>query len=157
MATLQIAPQTKEWQKALARILNLPQKKIQRVLDLGRMYRDTFDSEEKEEILSVLVEIIEPQLLGITWAKGEAVDLDSTVNDEGVRKLETYRKAVGNRIREARRARKMTQTVLADKARLPQSHVCRLEQGRHAATEDTIARIAKVLRVKLGELDPAFD
>jgi predicted transcriptional regulator len=51
----------------------------------------------------------------------------------------------------------MTQEELATKAGIPQSHVCRLETGKHAPTYVTIQKVAKALRVKRSQLDPGFD
>jgi HTH-type transcriptional regulator/antitoxin HipB len=84
------------------------------------------------------------------------IDVDSTVDPEAMRKVESYRKSVGARIRAERKRQKMTQDTLAEISGLPQSHICRLEQGKHAATEDTISRIANALGVDSGEIDPAF-
>jgi transcriptional regulator with XRE-family HTH domain len=51
-----------------------------------------------------------------------------------------------------RAAQGMTQEALAKKARLTQVHVARLESEDHAPTLGTLQKLAKALKVTVGEL-----
>ena len=55
-------------------------------------------------------------------------------------------------LKRLRVARGMTQQALAKKASLTQVHIARLESGNHDPTLGTLQRLAKALKVKVGEL-----
>ena len=55
------------------------------------------------------------------------------------------RKRIGERIRQLRTERGMSQTELAEKAGLVQPHIVRIEQGRYSVGLDTLQAIAKAL------------
>lgn len=61
-------------------------------------------------------------------------------------------KAIGERIRELRRSRKMSATKLAGKADMTADHLFALERGEHVAFERTLRRLARALGVKLHDL-----
>lgn len=61
---------------------------------------------------------------------------------------------VKNRIKEIRNARKMTQTELAQKTHLSQSHIAMLESGERSLDLDLMVTISKELEVKPYELMP---
>jgi transcriptional regulator with XRE-family HTH domain len=46
----------------------------------------------------------------------------------------------------------MTQAVLAQKTKLSLGYVARLEQGRHDPPLSTLAKLAKALKVTVGDL-----
>jgi DNA-binding XRE family transcriptional regulator len=54
-----------------------------------------------------------------------------------------------------RSKRGMTQAKLAKAARTTQAHIADIEAGKHGASFDLMARIAKALRVKMDDLAPA--
>lgn len=59
--------------------------------------------------------------------------------DEEVARLRLARK-----VREMRLASKFTQKILAEKAKMPQSVIARLESGEHSFSLGTLCRVAKV-------------
>lgn len=61
---------------------------------------------------------------------------------------------IKNRIKEIRNARKMTQTELAQKTHLSQSHIAMLESGERSLDLDLMVTISKELEVKPYELMP---
>ena len=61
-------------------------------------------------------------------------------------------KVLPNRLRVLRAERHMTQLTLARKARCHQSRLSHLENGLDTATDDELARLAKVLRVPVADL-----
>ncbi|MEU0809837.1 helix-turn-helix transcriptional regulator [Streptomyces sp. NPDC005970] len=62
------------------------------------------------------------------------------------------RRAVGDRIRELRRWRNLTQKRLGDKAGNDRKAMNRIELGHHSPGLDTLIRIADALDVSLAEL-----
>lgn len=62
------------------------------------------------------------------------------------------RRAVGDRIRELRQWRNLTQEKLADRAGMDRQAVNRIELGHQSPGLDTLIRIAEVLEVPLAEL-----
>lgn len=55
------------------------------------------------------------------------------------------RKRMGERIRQLRTERGISQVELAEKAGLIQPHIVRIEQGRYSVGFDTLQAIAKAL------------
>lgn len=55
------------------------------------------------------------------------------------------RKRMGERIRQLRSERGISQVELAERAGLVQPHIPRIEQGRYSVGFDTLQAIAKVL------------
>jgi DNA-binding XRE family transcriptional regulator len=144
-------------EQLISRLMRLSKEKVDSFAELRTLFLQSQDNDEREEILKVAVEIIQPELIGMAWPKGVVADFESGLDPEAIRKVGAYRKQVGHRIKERRRALGMTQEDVAERAGIPQSHVCRLEKGLHAATNATIERVAKVLKVRPGDLDPACD
>ena len=56
------------------------------------------------------------------------------------------------KLKSLRLKRGMTQKALAKKAGLSREHVARLEAGQHDPPLSTLIRLAKALKVKVGEL-----
>ncbi len=54
---------------------------------------------------------------------------------------------VSQRIREARERAGLTQEQLSVQSGLPQSHISRLEQGKHSPTAKTLEKIATALKL----------
>ena len=73
------------------------------------------------------------------------------------RGLHEWAKHVGKSIRTLREGQGLTQTQLAERAGLPQSHISRLENAEHSPTHLTLEKIAKALGVEVGTIDPCLD
>lgn len=58
-------------------------------------------------------------------------------------------------IREAREAAGLTQAELSQQSGLPQSHISRLEQGKHSPTARTLEKIATALKLHHSHFDPS--
>ena len=56
------------------------------------------------------------------------------------------------KLKRLRTERQLTQEGLAKKAGLTQVHIARLEAGNHDPTLGTLQRLARALKVKVGEL-----
>lgn len=59
---------------------------------------------------------------------------------------------LGNKIRNLRKSKGLSQDRLADKAGMSQQHVSRIENGFYLPGMATISRIAKVLNVPIDDL-----
>ncbi len=65
---------------------------------------------------------------------------------------EALNKRVGKKIKQARQKRGLTQEALARQAGFSLGYLARLEIGRHEPPLSTLARLAKILGVKIGQL-----
>ena len=61
-------------------------------------------------------------------------------------------KQLGARVRQLRKARKLSQAALAERARLTRAYVTRLEAGQQDPSLSTITALAKALGVAPGGL-----
>jgi transcriptional regulator with XRE-family HTH domain len=59
---------------------------------------------------------------------------------------------IGRRVQALRIERGLTQEALAAKTKLSRGYLARLETDRHDPTLSTVRRLAKVLRVTVGQL-----
>ncbi|MDM8008608.1 MAG: helix-turn-helix transcriptional regulator [Phycisphaerae bacterium] len=50
----------------------------------------------------------------------------------------------------------MVKKALASKSGLPQSHISRLEAGRHSPSHKTLEKLASALAVPVNRLDPSY-
>lgn len=134
---------------------------IERIDSLGRADRDdlfellqewrtTEDPEERRSIHRAMEEIIAQ----LPIAARPILTEGEKPMPRGLRKWSEY---VGRKILELREAAGLTQTQLAEKAGLPQSHISRLERAEHSATHMTLEKIATALGVPVKELDPCFE
>ena len=105
---------------------------------------------ERGEIMETILEIMLPddRVGGI----GDAPHFDAGI----VERVKATREYIGGQIKSFRESAGLTQVALARKARIPQSHVSRLERGRLSPTRKTIKTLAKALRVKPQQLDPGY-
>jgi ribosome-binding protein aMBF1 (putative translation factor) len=136
----------------LERIRKMRPDRLQRFARLVDMYRDADTEEEANEIAEVLAELLFGEPKHYTASK-----LDSDDSAGGREALDKHRQYVGEQIKKCRQRLHMSQEELAKRAGIPQSHVCRLETGKHAPTYLTIEKLASALGVRASELDPGFD
>jgi transcriptional regulator with XRE-family HTH domain len=73
------------------------------------------------------------------------------------RKKATAGELLGQRLRDLRQERDVTQVVLAERAGLPQSHISEMERGVMLPNLLTIIRLAAALPCKVSELTSVFD
>jgi ribosome-binding protein aMBF1 (putative translation factor) len=98
-----------------------------------------------------------PELVGLADTAGKVVDLEEGVSKETKEKVDAYRRHVGAAIRQRRGELRMTQEELAAKSGIPQSHISKLEDGKHSPTAKTIDRLAKALDTEPSKLDVLYD
>ena len=58
-------------------------------------------------------------------------------------------KAIGIKLRKARKKAKLTQAEVADKADINANYYSRIERGEEQAALDTLEKLSKILKVKL--------
>lgn len=133
------------------RLSKLPKDQLRDLHKLCELLVTEENESEQCEIARTITEIIFPESL-----KGLLLDESIKEMAEARQRLDDYRKRVGQEIRQRRESLKMTQAELAERAGIPQSHVSRLECGKHAPTFVTIERVAKALKTTPAKLDPGF-
>jgi ribosome-binding protein aMBF1 (putative translation factor) len=136
----------------LDRILELRPTQRRRVFALSRLHEKARNEQEAREISEALAEILfrDPESLAATPINNER-------SKDGGKTLGEHRAFVAGQIKKQRQRLKMSQEELARKAGIPQSHVCRLETGKHAPTYLTIEKLAKAMKVKPSQLDPGVN
>lgn len=103
------------------------------------------NEEEQKEIAKTMLEILMPELVG-NLVMGPMCKTDGKF-------LAARAQWIGDKIRVLREKRDWTQTDLAEASGLPQSHISRLEAGKHSPSNVTLKKIAKALRISVHELD----
>ncbi|HZZ29329.1 MAG TPA: helix-turn-helix transcriptional regulator [Pirellulales bacterium] len=133
---------------------SLPKETANDLCDLFQMYakaKEDGDEEELEKVNQAIREILLPDSLK------DGVNAKFFDEQPNVRaRLDAYRAKVGLEIKKRREKLRMTQAELAEKAGIPQSHVSRLECGKHVPTHITMEKIARALKTKPSRLDPGF-
>jgi ribosome-binding protein aMBF1 (putative translation factor) len=66
---------------------------------------------------------------------------------------ESQRLELARQLRDSRRAKRMTQKNVADKASMPQSVIARLESGEHSASIATLGKVATALGKQIALID----
>ncbi len=148
LALKELQSQVRKW------LESLPQEVAEDVKELFELASKAESEQEKKEIGETIFELIWPDSLVVKIEEEFKLDHEDTA----VRKrLQEYRERVGREIKKERLKQRLSQANLADKAGILQSHVSRLETGKHVPTHYTIERIAEALGVSPSSLDPGFD
>jgi DNA-binding XRE family transcriptional regulator len=133
------------------RIGSLPKEDQDDLFELVFLLGRAADETEKRSIYRAMVEIL-------TSAKVSVRPMPLPHQENALpRGTEGWARFVGGRIRELRTKAGLTQEELASKAKLPQSHISRLENAEYCATNITLTRIARALGVEVGTIDPCAE
>ncbi len=111
----------------------------------------TADPEEFESCVVTMREILEQAPSG-----SRKMDCPSEPNSPKSGLL-AWISFISKRIAKERQAAGLTQAQLAQKAGLLQSHISRLETGKHSPSHATISKIAKALGKPASMFDPSAD
>lgn len=130
------------------RITTLPKESLADLASLATDFAECSDAETFQEILQTIKEILFPEIVG-AYQEGSA---GAAVPTENLKRRMAW---IGSKIKEKRKAQGLTQEQLAEMSGLPQSHISRLEGGRHSPSFKTLEKIALALSISVGELDPA--
>ena len=115
--------------------------------DLVGILVDPEDAEEKESATAGITELLNPDPIVLV-----PFDLPATLEGRGPSPLAMD---VGRKIRELRESGGLDQAELGARCGLTQSHVSRLESGKHCPNAKTRDRLAKALGVDPTIFDPA--
>jgi DNA-binding XRE family transcriptional regulator len=132
----------------LERIQRLPQSDRDDLFELVR----GLSSADPEEVESAVVTIREILEQSPSRVRRMETPSDSSQHAPGLSKWIDY---VSRRIAEARSAAGITQAELAVKSGLPQSHISRLESGKHSPSHATLQKIAGALGLPVSTFDPS--
>ena len=143
---------SREQKATLGRFLRLRPTQQKRIFELVELYKIAATDREIEEIEDVASEILfrDPE-------DSVATRIEEDRAPDAEKALEQHRLYVGKQIRKWRRQLEMSQEELAKRAGIRQSHVCRLETGKHSPTYLTIQKVANALAVRPSQLDPGFE
>lgn len=131
------------------RLKSLPKSVSEDLISLIPELQQCENAEEYGELSKTMRELIFPELID-----GQKVATFSEITpSEALLKRMTY---IGNKIREHRKVAGMNQEQLSSATGLTQSHISRLESGKHSPSHETLKRIADALGIDVGKLDPAL-
>jgi DNA-binding XRE family transcriptional regulator len=128
------------------RIRTLPEEDRKDLFELSNALLAADTDEDRESAARAINEILEQAPIRVLRP------LDLGEPSPGLRKWMGF---VGEHIREARRKAGLTQKELAQRSGLRQSHISRLERGRHSPSFVTLEKIAHALGIPLSQLDPS--
>jgi DNA-binding XRE family transcriptional regulator len=114
------------------------------VMDLS----EAKDDEDRAYIMRAVRETLEGAKGGVT--RHELAT--SEPKSEGYRKWVSW---ISARVNEERKLVGLTQEQLAEKSGLPQSHISRIETGKHSPSHATLEKIAKALNKPMTVFDPS--
>jgi transcriptional regulator with XRE-family HTH domain len=69
----------------------------------------------------------------------------------------TIGELLGERVRELRKKRGLTQVQLSERCGVPQSRISAIEKGAHVPNVETVLRLAGALRCRVAALMSVFD
>lgn len=145
--------------RALDVLTKLPRHKRQRVFQLLSLLQEAECaevSEESEEIKQAIAEIVVKSRIAVP-RQAATGELEDGISESAKETVAAYHHRIGDAIRKRREELKMTQQQLSEKCGLPQSHICRLEVGKHAPTRITIERLGEALGLSPNQIDPLYD
>ncbi len=131
----------------LTRINSLPKADRDELYELFQHLPKAEGAEDQESIHRAMKEIL-------AQVPVKSRSLPEGINTQGLKRWATH---IGQTIRKMREDAGLTQVELAGKAGIPQSHLSRLENGEHSATNKTLCKIADALGVDVGAIDPCTE
>lgn len=134
----------------LGRIKTLSQEDGDDLFLLFIAYRDANSAEERVAANDGMMEILEQQKVSVKTLPMNEGETKSP-------KLKKWIAWVSKKIHDLREERKLSQVDLASRAGLPQSHVSRLENGKHSPSRYTLEKLADAMGVDVSEFDPSVD
>lgn len=104
--------------------------------------------EERAEIYETIREILFPHLIG-------NVCLGNLGDEQTATRVQERTNWIGNKVKEYRENKNLTQSELAEKSGLRQPQISRLEAGVHSPSFKTLQKLANALDIAVGDLDPS--
>ena len=103
--------------------------------------------EDAEDTMKTILEILEPRLVDAS-----VMDSDDLDRLHPRQCHESWLVWISQKLKQLREDRGLTQVELAKAADLPQSHISRLEAGRHSPSMKTLNKLASALGIDVGML-----
>ncbi len=129
------------------RVRSLPSADREDLYELANVFATAETEEDRDSAVVAMCEIIEKQPAGGV----SRMDLSEEPHPE----LDDWLEHISKRIRDARQEADLTQDQLAELAGLPQSHISRLETGKHSPSRMTLEKIAEATGQPLSFFDPS--
>ena len=133
------------------RVKGLPKEDRQDLYELMLELPKAESSGDVSEVLDAMLEILDQE--PVRTVTIEQTKLDPQAGPG----LKKWIDVVSERIRHSRIEAKLTQQELADRADIPQSHISRLENGKHSPSFATLEKIAAALNRPVSDLAPSAD
>lgn len=118
------------------RIGRLSKAEMESVVDLLKDYHASGTDYDRREIIETIAELVFDRPLVIHQ---DLLDTHRSRPEQ----LEKWCMWIGRRVRDARTDKGLTQEQLAELTGLPQSHISRIECGKHSPSRFTIEKIAR--------------
>jgi DNA-binding XRE family transcriptional regulator len=125
------------------RIRGLPKEDRDDLYELTKEFFVAESSEDRDSAGRAIMEIFEQAPARVT----------KMLMPTGTESLDSWTVFVSRKIRDLRLSSELTQEQLAEKAGLPQSHICRLELGQHSPNAITLEKIARALAVPVSAFE----
>lgn len=129
------------------RVSSLPPADREDLYKLSKILMTDHSEEERDSAAVAMNEILDK---GPT---GGVTQME--LSETPVGELDRWLEFVSEKIRSARTEAKLTQEELAEKAGLPQSHISRLENGKHSPSRSTLEKIAVAIGRPISDFDPS--
>ena len=130
------------------RIRGLPKEDRNDLFELAKELPAAADDDELASIVVAMREILEQTPIAVRA-------MDQTATEGPGERLSKWLTFVSGRIKSLRKSKGFTQEELAQRTGLPQSHISKLENGKHSPSAMTLEKIARALGVPTAELDPS--
>ena len=127
------------------RIRRLPEDDRNDLYELVKVLIKAGTDEEEGAARGAILEILEQAPIGVG-------SMEPSLPSPDLQKWMSY---AGARIKQVRKEAGLTQVNLAKKTGLPQSHISKLENGKHSPSAMTLKKIAEALGVPASDLDPS--
>lgn len=136
----------------MQRFKQLPPESFRDIVSLMEAWTNP-DTPEDDRcgIFETVREILFPELIGGIHR------VDAAPVEQMPKNVKRRAEHIGKTIQEMRNGKGWTQTDLAQKSGLQQSHISRLEAGEHSPSWKTLEKIATAFGVEVGKLDPSND
>jgi DNA-binding XRE family transcriptional regulator len=122
--------------------------------------------DDRDDLYSLIKELLvassQEEVAAVASAMAEILDQDTVTLDripqpenvEPDESLNRWLSYVSGQIKHFRKEAGLNQMALAERSGLPQSHISKLENGKHSPTRMTLEKIAAALNVDVSEFDP---
>ena len=128
------------------RLSTLPKEDCDDLYLLVRQFSSTSTEEEVESIRQAMLEILDQK-----DGRVENFDFQTSLDSVNVR----WKDFISEKVKTIRVGMGLTQSELAARSGIPQSHVSRIENGVHSPSRKTLEKLAAALEVPLSHFDPS--